>query len=299
MIIQRQNKPWQGEKNMTHCFMHPPKACQQAIGDKRLIVSLTTFPARINKVHIPIKRILRNSVQPNMVVLYLARPQFSNELDDVSEELRRLLKKDTRFQIRFLDGDIRSFKKLVPALSDFPDDYIMTIDDDVYYRKHLIAKLLKRAAKYPGSIIAGRVRYAKLDRQGNFKTYKEWRLNTIFANWYKLGSRPRHRNLMTGVGGVLYPPKSLHEDVLREDLFRKLVPTADDIWFWAMAARAGTKVAVAAPYWFTFGIRGTQKTALWRTNRSHARGAEPVNDVALRNIIAQYPEVMEIVRKDR
>jgi len=279
--------------------MSREKLRQKVIGDKKLIVSTTSFPARIGKVHIPIKRILKNTIQPDKLLLYLARPQFPNELDDVSEELRQLMIDDPRFEIRFLDGDIRSFKKLVPALAEFPDDYIMTIDDDVYYRRKLISKLLKYAVKYPDSIIAYRVRYARLNKQGQFRTYKKWRLNTIVANWFTKGSKPRHRNLWTGVGGVLYPPKCLHEDVLREDIFMKICPTTDDIWFWAMAALAGTKAAVAGPYWIIWGVRGTQKFALWRNNRSHAKGAEPINDVALRNILKEYPEVLEIVRSDK
>ena len=45
-------------------------------------------------------------------------------------------------------------------------------------------------------------------------------------------------------GGVLYPPGSLYKDVLNEELFMKLCPTADDIWFWSMAILNNTKIRV-------------------------------------------------------
>lgn len=35
-----------------------------------------------------------------------------------------------------------------------------------------------------------------------------------------------------GYGGILYPPKALYKDVIKDDLFLKLSPKADDLWFW-------------------------------------------------------------------
>jgi hypothetical protein len=45
----------------------------------------------------------------------------------------------------------------------------------------------------------------------------------------------------TGVGGILYPPKCFHKDIADKELFLKLAPNADDIWFWAMACLIGRK----------------------------------------------------------
>ena len=33
---------------------------------------------------------------------------------------------------------------------------------------------------------------------------------------------------------MLYPPETFHKDVLNEDLYMKLAPYADDIWFYFM-----------------------------------------------------------------
>jgi hypothetical protein len=56
----------------------------------------------------------------------------------------------------------------------------------------------------------------------------------------------RDRALALGYGGVLYPPGSLHDDATNRDLFEKLAPAADDLWFKAMAIRAGTSVCRSA-----------------------------------------------------
>lgn len=51
----------------------------------------------------------------------------------------------------------------------------------------------------------------------------------------------------TGVGGVLYKKDLLHSDICNEDLFMKLAPRADDVWFFFMEYLKGTKV-YALPY---------------------------------------------------
>ena len=51
----------------------------------------------------------------------------------------------------------------------------------------------------------------------------------------------------TGVGGVLYPPHSLKADMMDVELFTKLAPSTDDIWFWAAGAANGFPV-VPVPF---------------------------------------------------
>ena len=44
-----------------------------------------------------------------------------------------------------------------------------------------------------------------------------------------------------GVGGVLYPPGSLHPEVTDICTAKAIAPTSDDIWFKFMAWKAGTR----------------------------------------------------------
>ncbi|MCQ2209467.1 MAG: hypothetical protein MJZ34_04165 [Paludibacteraceae bacterium] len=48
--------------------------------------------------------------------------------------------------------------------------------------------------------------------------------------------------MQTGVGGVLSPPHSLHEDVLDEKLFQELSPYGDDLWLYVMAVRNNFRI---------------------------------------------------------
>ena len=271
---------------------------QQAIGEKKLIISLTSFPARINAVHKVIKRLLNQRVQPDKVLLFLATPQFPNQNDDLPKRLIELAQKDPRFEIRFLERDTRQFKKLAPALKEFPNDYIITTDDDTLYRRNLISKLLARSIQYPNAIVAGRVRFIKLDKNKNPRPYKKWWSYTIFANWFRNGPRPRFRNLAIGMGGVLYPPNCLHQDVLSDEIFEQSKPQSEDLWHWTMAVRAGTKIAVARPYWFMLGTRGSQKEALWRTHRSKASGGKSNKDFIIEKILKEHPGILEKLQKE-
>lgn len=202
--------------------------------DREVVVSLTSFPPAIGYAVKAIRSILKGSVLPDRIVLYLYLPQFRDSA--VPEELTQLQKEYPIFEIRDCESDTRSYKKLVPALRDFPESIIITIDDDVDYHKNMVRQLLQLHARYPEYIIAHR---AKRVMPG--LPYKQW----TKYHWYDFifkRIQPGFRNLQTGVGGVLYPPHSLWSDMMDESLFTELAPTCDDIWFWAAAVANGTKV---------------------------------------------------------
>ena len=84
----------------------------------------------------------------------------------------------------------------------------------------------------------------------------------------------------------MYPPGSLHKDVTNIELFTKLAPKADDIWFWAMGVLHGTDFAVVPN-----GIRNPQDTTgdnggtcLWSYN------CQGGNDMQLKQVIEHYPQ---------
>ena len=201
---------------------------------QKIIISLTSFPKAIPYAVEAIRSILRGSLLPDKIVLYLDSQKFPNRI--IPNELEILKKETPLFEVRFESSEIRSYKKLIPALKDFPNDVIVTIDDDIYYPKNLLRDLIRLHNLIPHAIIAHRVRRIKLN-----KPYSKWRkykwYNFIFKRYHF-----DHLAMQTGVGGVLYPPNSLDEDMLDPELFMKLAPTNDDIWFWAAAVSKGTYV---------------------------------------------------------
>ena len=195
--------------------------------EKKIVVSLTSFPARIPTLYITVSSLLNQSMKPDKVVLYLAKEQFPNLENDLPENLLRL--KEFGLSIRWCN-DIRSYKKLIPALKEFPDDIIITVDDDVYYDKKLVELLYKSYENAPQYIHCHRITKILL-KNGKFK-----------AKCKKCYKQPSFANKLVGVGGVLYPPHSLYKDICDEKLFTELAPTNDDIWFWLMAVLNNTKI---------------------------------------------------------
>jgi DNA-binding transcriptional LysR family regulator len=105
----------------------------------KAIVSLTSFPARADIVPQTIQSLLAQRPAPDLVVLYLAESQFPGK--KLPPALTRLAKESNNFEIRWTQ-DTRSYKKLIPALRDFPDDIIITADDDVIYPTDWFARLI-------------------------------------------------------------------------------------------------------------------------------------------------------------
>lgn len=193
----------------------------------RIIISLTSFPARIPTLHITLSSLLRQTTKPDMVVLWLAREQFPNLENDLPKEILRL--QEFGLTIKW-HHDIRSYKKLIPSLIKFPEDIIITADDDIFYDQNLVELLYKSYLEEPKLIHCHRITKIFLRR------------GIIKAKPKKCYKRPSFANKLVGVGGVLYPPHSLYKDAARENLFMELAPTNDDIWFWLMAVMNDTKI---------------------------------------------------------
>ena len=97
------------------------------------------------------------------------------------------------------------------------------------YDKNLVKNLYNSYKKEPKYIHCNRTSKILLNNDITLKAKK----------YYK---KPSFANKLVGCGGVLYPPNCLYKDVLDEELFMKLAPTNDDIWFWLMAVMNNTKI---------------------------------------------------------
>ena len=248
---------------------------------KQVIVSLTSFPEALSFATQAIQSILDGSVQPDKIVLYLTAQQFPNS--KIPSELQELLTLNSIFEIRFYDKLIRSYTKLIPAIQDFPNEIIVTIDDDVRYHKNMLKYLLSRHKKYPNAIIGHRIRRIRYNAR-----YKSWKLYKRISV-LKFSFKPSFRNLQTGVGGVLYPPHSLSKEMLRPEVFMQLAPTVDDIWFWAAAVANGTKIApIPFGFWRQPDLKKPATVTLSSTN---VYSGNDVNRKVFESIIKKYPTI--------
>lgn len=254
----------------------------------RVVVSLTSFPAAIDYATLAIRSILKGSRMPDRLVLYLTFDQFKER--NIPEELRELEKVNDIFEIRDYPRDIRSYRKLVPAIKDFPDDIIVTIDDDVDYDKDMLKDLVAMHERYPDAIIANRAKI--LDPSKPYRKWKKLRWYDFFTERIKIDPHV----IQTGVGGVLYPPHSLRKDMIDERLFMNLAPTTDDIWFWAAAVSNG-KTVIPMPFGRHNKPKEVGKPGELSLKTVNFKGGTSRNDDALKTILETYPDIKTILNK--
>lgn len=203
---------------------------QLANNSPKIIISLTSFPGRIEIVYKTIITLLNQTEKPDAIILWLAKEQFPQGEQELPNNLTKLI--DYGLTIKWCAHDIKSYKKLIPALREYPNDIIITADDDLYYPSYWVESLIKSYNKHPKEIHCHMItplcnKKGKIDKTKIKKSYRD---TSGFG--YKL----------LGGSGTLYPPNALYKDVCNESIFMDLCPTSDDIWFWANAVRNGTKI---------------------------------------------------------
>ena len=231
-----------------------------------LIVSMTSFGDRLNKVSLCIESLLEQSVQPDRIILWLSRSG-----SEVPNQLNRLRKRG--LEIR-LCPDIRSYTKIIYSLKEFPEAIIVTADDDIIYPPSWLEELYEEYKRFPQFIHCHRAHLIAVDSSGMPKSYRDWLIGSPGVVGPSIDLFP------TGVGGVLYPPGALSHHVTDEETFSALCPTSDDIWLKAMSLLTSTLVKKVRPFHKEFiQIKGTQHCVLWRENILHGKNDESVRKV--------------------
>lgn len=210
------------------------RALQPGTDGRLVTVSVTSFGKRAGRtLPVVLRSLLLQKRRPDRIVAWLDSTKFSDStLPPVLSRMRRKYGVEIRYC-----HDVRSYTKLVPSLIAFPDDIVITADDDQYYNRHLVSKLLQIHERYPDDIVCTLGHVPTFGADGQLQPYNSWKQNVCQGEETPL--------FPLGVGGVLYPAGSLHEDTVNDSLFLKLSPYADDIWFWVMELLAGTRARLA------------------------------------------------------
>lgn len=194
---------------------------------KKVVVSLTTYEKRFYDVYLTIESIMQQTMKPNKIVLWLG-----DEMKNLQIPLTLQKQQKRGLEIRYTK-DIRSYKKLIPSLKEFPEDIIITVDDDVLYNHDFVENLVNAYIKEPHCIHCGWAKHLAIGDDGKLMPWKD------------CPKRPEEEvkaslfNLPIGCAGVLYPPHSLDMEIFNEEIFMDICKYADDIWFKAMTLKAG------------------------------------------------------------
>lgn len=234
-----------------------------------LIVSLTSHPARFSTLAQTLKGILRQTVRPDATILWISREDFSQLPSEVLHF--------EKFGLEIVQcRNMRSFTKVVPALQAYPDSFIVTLDDDVYYGEDHIEKLISVHQQHAPRIVCHRAHRVQLTPSGHPLPYKDWE-RTSREELVSAYALP------TGVMGILYPPNVFHEEVCDQKIFSRLCATADDIWLywmWRLTGHVAHKIS------------GERRIVEWPASQSvnlrahnNTRGG---NDICIANMVRRY-----------
>lgn len=208
-------------------FLHKSKETLNRGERVPIIVSITSFPARIGKVWMVIESLLCQSHKPQDIILWLSRQQFPNELDDIPKRL--VLQQRRGLTIRFVDGDIKSYKKFYYAFREFKNSLVLTLDDDLLVPSYFLKSIYDCKKIHKANVIAS----------FGFRFYWDNSIDYISPTRTKIYPNDTGNNLFFGSGGgTLFDTKVVSKMDSIEKIL-DLCPTADDIYLNALVRICG------------------------------------------------------------
>lgn len=224
------------------------------------IVSLASYPPRINAVHRCIESLLAQTLLPEKITLWLAKEEFPNGEDDLPLTLRSLV--SPLFQIEWADVNLKPHNKYFWTMRSLPNVPVVTVDDDILYEPTMLEDLLSCHHMFPNAIIGNRTHVMVVDEEGRLHSYDTWiKEQEILLN------EPSMMLIATGVGGILYPPHVLPQETFDLEKIQETTLEADDLWLKTMEIKAGLPTVATGRTRVNY-IPGTQDDGLWlKVNR--------------------------------
>lgn len=257
----------------------------------RVIVSVTSFPDRINDVAVMLESILNQTKPADMILVYLAEEQFLRKEEELPDNLRRLVA-DGKVVVKWCDN-LMPHKKYFYAMQEYPDDIIVTIDDDLLYNPKMLEILYQSYLRYPDAISAMRTHIMGVTSAGKIMPYELW-----VKEYARYLHKPSLWLFATTGAGTLFPPCWRPEILFDKEGIRKTCLCADDLW--VNVCRILTHTAVVT-------VKDSGKIKRLITDGDHLyelNGAGGMNDSQL-NAICEYLKVQNelpailLAEKDR
>ena len=249
------------EKNINHNF----------------IVSLTSYPPRYPTLEYTIKCLLSQTIRPRQVVLWLYE-----EDEKILPLSIKLLQSET-FKIKTTKENYKSYTKIYPAIIEYPESYILTADDDIFYNATWASQILKHSIPDDKRILCHRAHRIAFDDDDNIKPYSQWK--------WCIGGEVIHSGVdifFTGVGGVLYPPAAIPAEDINPKFFLTLCERADDIWLYFMTIKNKYTPTKIPSDQLEYTWRSSQEVALKHDNVDSRR-----NDEYIRKLVKIYGKPWE------
>lgn len=271
------------------------KPIAKDVSEGDFIATLTSFPARVGILKYALHSIFSQDLRAKKVVLVLSVDEFMADSTNFESLLPSdiLAFKKYGLEILWTAQNLRQYNKIIPILRAFPNENIITLDDDIYYNSRTFSTLYSAHLSNKRAIWAHKARIVPFNAR-KIADFFEWKI--IRKRHKKWQNKPKFNIFLEGCGGVLYPPNCLYKDAQDSAKFMRLAPKADDIWLWAMALLKGTKIACVKPPLMGNGAAFTNSAsnpALWHYNMNGG------NDRQMRAVLKEYPQILRILAQEK
>lgn len=240
--------------------------------EQKIIISLTSFQDRFLTLPLCLKSLLLQNYKPDKIIVWLDKIAMSQITDEMIE-LKRY-----GIEYRIAKEDIKSHKKYYYAMKEFPEDLIITVDDDLIYPISMVRSLIKMHKIYPNAICARRVHRITTNLDGNILRYYDWEKECTDIK------KPSYGLIATSGAGTLFFPHCLDNRAFEIEDIRNYCFSADDIWLKFMSYLNNVKV-VWVPCYFMLPplIKDSQNHALYKSNV-----VEEKNDICIKKVVKKY-----------
>lgn len=247
--------------------------------DSNVTVSLTSHSKRVSDfAPFAIYSIFHQTMLPNRIVLNINQDKWNEK--NLPELIKKL--EIAGLEVNFCE-DVGPHTKLLPAMQKYPEDVIITVDDDVYYDKELVEELVNtRKVSGKKNVVVCRTAKEIAFKDGKMLPYSQWPEATSDSMAYLSPY---------GWSGMLYSPHCFTDEVFNKSVYQTLCPKADDIWFTIMELIGNVPIVmVRDTHWTGNGdVNHTNEYVAKNSDALHFQNAENGgNDKQLAKLIEHY-----------
>jgi hypothetical protein len=200
---------------------------------RRVIVSLSTVPDRINNLRPTIRSILKQTRPPDEIVI--AIPEFSIR-EQRPYVLPKYISRLPRVRVLRCQKDWGPATKFIPAIQEElaagrSNTLIMVVDDDRVYPRDAVESYLHYSAQLPDAALC--FRGAPMPRSMDWRNAKMTYANEI--------REPQPVAVITGCGSYLIQPRFFDESLWDYSAAPRGAFYMDDIWMSGWLSRRGVQ----------------------------------------------------------
>lgn len=203
--------------------------------DNEIIMSFTSYPRRFNAAKQIIETYLSYKFRADKLILYLSKSECTDK--DLHYFDNYISSSKHYFEVHTYDDILGPYGKLLPAIKEYPNKYILIFDDDTIIPEERFKLYSKSRHIFPNCVLNTHPDVAVYNNN-SFSLWeyeKSWMFNTMIKM-----NKPQYGCISLGVLSVLYPPNFgiknnnsyqlnflNNKDIYYSDTYK----TSDDIWF--------------------------------------------------------------------